>query len=209
MNEIEIDQTYLSDDFISKLNSSEDEKVASAVNLVLENYEIELTYEKIVYLTKMLNGIFINEIDAHHFLRQVKYLINKGLYNRLSKKFKNDLLAIGLNEDKIDLIIEIQRGFFDKNVKKNEINEKKKEVIVKDFEVRTEMPVWNSNYKIKEETLNEDLKKQKILIKFTTKHAHSDDNIPLQNFVLEMNKMQLQSFYEEIEKIQENLDKLS
>ena len=65
--------------------------------------------------------------------------------------------------------------------------------IVKDIQITTNMPVYTSNYNIS--TDGADLKKQKILLKIDFKNDNSS--------LIEMNKNQLYSFYEEIEKIQE------
>jgi hypothetical protein len=66
------------------------------------------------------------------------------------------------------------------------------------------MPVINTNYKIKtESSMNDDVKKQNLIINFNLQSESG-----LNNLFFEMNKAQLINFYEEIEKIQEKLDKL-
>ncbi len=76
---------------------------------------------------------------------------------------------------------------------------------LKDFQINTEMPVSYSNYEVSsqyKEAKNVDYKKQQINFNFTV-HDGSDKEI-----FFSMNKGQLLNFYEEIEKIQEKLDKL-
>jgi regulatory protein YycI of two-component signal transduction system YycFG len=76
---------------------------------------------------------------------------------------------------------------------------------LKDFQINTEMPVSYSNYEVSpvnKDAKNVDYKKQQINFNFTV-HDGSDKEI-----FFNMNKGQLLNFYEEIEKIQEKLDKL-
>lgn len=202
MNEIEIDKEYIDEIFINRLNSLDDEKFNYIINYTLENYQIDSNHEQIAYFCKIIATLFGNEIDSLHFLRQIKYLVNKGSYNRLTKKFKNDLLLLNMNENKIDNLIEIQKNYFEKI---NEINKRENSdnYLVEDFSVKTLMPVHTTNYNLKnndKNILNEDLKKQNILIKLDIK-----DHESLQ---IQMDKTKLINFYEEMEKIQEKLDKL-
>lgn len=207
MNEVEIDQTYLDESFINLINNLENEKLAGIVNYILENFESSFDQEKLANFTKVITALCL-DVDSNKFLRQLRYLINKGTYNRLFKKFKNDLLSINLSEEKIDLMIDIQRNYLEKI---NQINKKEKSkignsnyTILKDFEVKTEMPVFNTNYKIKnEKSMNNDIKKQNLIL-----NLKLQDEVGPNNLILQMDKAQLINFYEEIEKIQEKLDKL-
>jgi hypothetical protein len=113
MNEYEIDQNYLDNEFVNIINIMENEKFAELINLFLENYENSLSHERLTYYTKIISSSIL-DIDSHKLMRQIKYLINKGVYNRLSKKFKNDLLQLLLDEEKIDTLIEIERFHLDK-----------------------------------------------------------------------------------------------
>ena len=69
------------------------------------------------------------------------------------------------------------------------------------------MPVNFSNYPLKSDRMNisnNDMKKQNLILNFEIK----DENNNSKNLMFEMDKVQLSTFYEEIEKIQEKLDKL-
>jgi hypothetical protein len=213
MNELEIDKTYLDIKFVNIINNSQIERLESFFNYVLENFSLENTYDKIFSIHEIISEIFGNNIDASHFYRQVKYLINKGCYNRLLKKFKNDLINLNLEESRVDLIIDLIKNYYEKIIeiqKKEELNTNKSIV---SFEVLTEMPVVNTNYKILNENgeFNKDLRKQDILLKLKIDSNFSDEETKIENnedIIIQMDKTKLVSFYEEIEKIQEKLDLL-
>jgi hypothetical protein len=217
MKEAELDQEYLDEIFINKTNQIDDEQFANLANLILENYNNEATLEQISYLTRYISDAYGNEIDSATTLRKLKYLVHKGMYNRLSKKFKNDLLSINLEESKIEVLIEVQKNYFEKIAEQMKKNGESQNLKVRDFQVTTNMPVYTSNYKLKQDgfpSLNEDLKKQNLLINFQLsgpQNIEESENLGNQNnknLVLEINKLDLINFYEEIEKIQEKLDKL-
>jgi len=204
MNEHEIDKAYLDDKFVNVVNNLENEKFGEFVNLLVENFENDLSHQKISNFSKFFSTSII-EIDSTKFLRQLKYLVNKGTYNRLSKKYKQDLLRIHMNEDKIDIMIEIQRVYFENfNLINKREGEMLKNIILKDFEIKTEMPICNTNYNVKSNfSLNEDIKKQNLIVNL---NLLSSENFT--NLVVQIDKSQLINMYEEIEKIQEKLDKL-
>lgn len=204
MSDLELDQMYMDESFVSLINKSDEEKLVTCVNFLIENYNTEMDYDQIVHVNNSINALYGNHLDANSFRRQMKYLTNKGLYNRLSKKYRNDLIALGFDEDKVNILIELQKNFYENNVKKNENEEKQKDLFVKDFEIKTEMPVYTSNYKIKEENINNDLKKQNVVLNLNIGNQTKSERM-----MLMINKTQLINFYEQIEKIQENLDKLS
>lgn len=204
MNEYELDKSYLDDNFISKINNLDNENLSGLFNLILDDLTNEINNEKISSINNIISALFGNEINSTLFFRQAKYLINKGLYNRLSKKYRNDLLSLNFNQEKTDLLIELMKTYIDKIAEINKKSEMKED-IVKDFEIQTTMPVYTTNYHIKEEKLNEDYKKQTLTLKLELENKNSNNNKEL---FIEMNKSQLVNFYEEIEKIQEKLDKL-
>jgi hypothetical protein len=215
MNELEIDRHYFDNDFISIINNAEIEKLQTFFNFVLENYSYEIDHNKISSIQNIILAFFGNDIDANHFYRQIKYLINKGCYNRLVKKFKNDLINLNFEEIRVDLIVELIKNYYEKIVevqKKDELHTNKSIV---NFEIKTKIPVANTNYKILNEKgeLNKDMKKQNILMKLKLDRKESEENLNLQNnfndeVIIQMDKSQLVDFYEEIEKIQEKLDML-
>ncbi len=214
MKELEIDQNYLDENFIRSVNSLEEEKFNQFVNYFVDKYEDDTDQEKISHYSKIISSLFGSQVvlDPNHFYRQVKYLINKAIYNRVSKKFKNDLLSIEMAEGKIDIIIEAVKLNLERINSANKSNDQiSNNLIVTDFEMRTEMPVSTSNYELSNEAgaLNDDAKKQNLIIKFNLKSkSNEDEKICNSSLAFQMDKTKLIDFYEQVEKIQEKLDKL-
>ena len=68
----------------------------------------------------------------------------------------------------------------------------------------TEMPIHYSDYKIyNEENRNDDIKKQNLFINFKLSEGDKENNC-----LLSIDKEKLIGMYEQIEKLQEKLDKL-
>jgi hypothetical protein len=194
MDENEIDKTYLDEVFINDLNSIDSDRFTFLISLVIENHTEEMNNDKLETITKSISSIFGHDINSSNIYRKLKYMINKGLYNRFTKKYKNDLINLGLDESRVDEIINIAKESTFEPGKNN----KTETNIVKDIQITTNMPVYSSNYNITED--GADLKKQKVVLKLD---YNNDDST-----LIEMNKNQLFTFYQEIEKIQEKLDKL-
>jgi hypothetical protein len=194
MDENEIDKTYIDEVFINNLNSIDTDRLSSLISLVIDNHSEDMNNDKLEKISETISAIFGHDINSSNIYRKLKYLINKGLYNRFTKKYKNDLINLGLDESLVDEIINIAKESTIEPSKtiKTETN------ILKDIQITTNMPVYSSNYNTTQD--GADLKKQKLVIKFDYTNNNSS--------LIEMNKNQLFSFYQEIEKIQEKLDKL-
>jgi hypothetical protein len=198
MYENEIDKAYIDETLIKDLNSIDDERFTTLISLIIESYNEEIANDRLVYITNIISTIFGHEINASNIYRKIKYLINIGIFNRFTKKYKNDLLNLNLDENRADEIITIakENPSIGEIYKLNKTNNN----ILKDVQITTNMPVYTSNYNINATEDGSDLKKQKIMFKFD----YTSDSSTL----VEMNKSQFFSFYQEIEKIQEKLDKL-
>lgn len=205
MNEVQIDRDYIDDAFVAKLNSLDEGTINSLIKLMLEHYDIELTYEKIEYLNQEVKTMYSSEANPEHFIRQLKYLINKGIYNRLLKKYKNDLAEIGIKAEIIELITDLQKKAYEENQRKNEAKSKNETATVKDFSIETEMPVSYSDYPLEiEGKNNEDVKKQNVIFNFKLVEDNKNSD-----HMFKIEKDKLIQFYEQIEIIQEKIDKLS
>jgi hypothetical protein len=204
----------------------------------IENYNAITSQSDFSQISNILISELKTDISFNNFYRQIKYLINKGVYLRLSKKFLVDLINLGLEEDKVSIIRDIQKANLDKlteliNKSQNDSNNNYIKGINKiiDVEIKTQMPIYNGNYEafINNEEKgkidnNEDVNKQNVFINFklnaknicennfkNNENANNKSKGNLgyfQNLNIKMNKVQLAEFYAEIEKIQENLDKL-
>ncbi len=207
MNENEIGSIYLDEAFVKKINNCDLERLSSVLNYMLENYKDEVNSEYLNKMNKAVSSLLTSESDSNNFSRQLKYLINWAVYSRISKKFKNDLLALNFENRAIELICSSVREYLEEINNQNKINDlKNNSFIIKDFEIKTEMPIIQTKYEIKNNSdKNEDLKKQKLLLKLNIQQNNPTE---YQSLVLEMDKNKLISFNEEIEKIQEKLDKL-
>lgn len=209
MNDIEIDKNYFDLNFINIINNCEIERLQSFMNYMLENYSVDNDASDINAIQNIISSLFGNEFDANHFYRQMKYLINKGCYNRLVKKFKNDLINLNFQESRVELIVEMIKSHYEKIVEMQKQNELNLNRSVVNFEIKTEMPVMNTNYKISNANgeANRDMKKQNILMKFKFDNNKGESNLN-DEIIIQMDKTQLVDFYGEIEKIQEKLDLL-
>jgi hypothetical protein len=210
MNDLEIDKIYLDSNFVYLINNCEIDRLQTFFNFALENYSVENDQSKINSIQNIISALFGNDIESNNIYRQVKYLINKGCYNRLLKKFKNDLINLEFKESRVELILESIKNHYERIVelqKKDELNNYQSII---NFEIKTEMPVMNTNFKITNDDgdFNKDLKKQNILMKFQLDKKNCDDSNKNDEILIQMDKTQLVNFYEEIEKIQEKLDLL-
>ena len=193
---------YFDQQFINNISEIENSKFSQLINFVVEGYSYEINHEKLTNISKSFQSIFGNDKNPLTIYRKLKSLIHSCVYNRFSKKFKTELLNLGLKQEKVEILCEIVK------VDLENLNEKLKTSeftsYLKDFEIKTEMPVLFTNYKVlNEETQNQDYKKQSIDINLIINENNENKEI-----FFEMNKSQLVNFHEEIEKIQEKLDKL-
>ena len=199
-----LDKDYLDEVFIKRINNTDTNSLLSLVKLLLENYKTELNYEQIQYFSDQLKSLY-DEQDVDNFIRQLKYLINKGIYNRITKRYKNELIELGIEQEKVEAISNLQKQYQEINFDKNEKNVKNNTIYLKDFDMYTEMPVHYSDYKINnEDQENPDIKKQNIILNLNLSNNEKDEHK-----ILEIDKQKMINLFEKIELIQEYLDKLS
>lgn len=192
---------YFDSQFVAVINDLENSRYSQIISLVIENISYEIDHEKLANMNKIFNSIFSVEKSPLIFYRKLKSLVHCCVYNRFSKKFKNDLLGLGFKQDKLDILCDLVK------IDIENLNEKLKNSglnsYLKDFSINTEMPVSYTSYEVSsKDSKNVDYKKQYLNINFSV-HEENDKEI-----FFNMNKGQLLNFYEEIEKIQEKLDKL-
>ena len=199
-----LDKDYLDEVFIKRINNTDTNSLLSLVKLLLENYKTELNYEQIQYFSDQFKSLY-DEQDVDNFIRQLKYLINKGIYNRITKRYKNELIELGIEQEKVEAISNLQKQYQDINFGKNEKDVKNNTIFLKDFDMYTEMPVHYSDYKINnEDQENPDIKKQNIILNLNLSNNEKDEHK-----ILEIDKQKMINLFEKIELIQEYLDKLS
>ena len=198
------DKDYLDEVFIKRINNTDTNSLLSLVKLLLENYKTELNYEQIQYFSDQFKSLY-DEQDVDNFIRQLNYLINKGIYNRITKRYKNELIELGIEQEKVEAISNLQKQYQEINFDKNEKNVKNNTIYLKDFDMYTEMPVHYSDYKINnEDQENPDIKKQNIILNLNLSNNEKDEHK-----ILEIDKQKMINLFEKIELIQEYLDKLS
>ena len=200
-----IDKDYLDSAFINQINSIDNESLKNLCNLFLSTYKTEYNYEDLEKLKQECQSIIDNELSIEHFIRQLKYLFNKGIYGRINKKHKAELIEFGIAPDKMELICEVEKNFFEKNLEINENDDKNQILTLKDFDMMTEMPVVDTNYKsIVDGEKNEDFKRQQLLINLRLNKNGED-----KREVIQVDKTKLIGLFSQMEKLQEQLDKLS
>ena len=104
------EKLYLDEVFIKRINNTDTNSLLSLVKLLLENYKTELNYEQIQYFSDQFKSLY-DEQDVDNFIRQLKYLINKGIYNRITKRYKNELIELGIEQEKVEAISNLQKQY--------------------------------------------------------------------------------------------------
>ena len=200
-----IDKDYIDTAFINLLNNIDNDSLKNLCNVFLSTYKTQYNYEDLEKLNQECQSIIDNDLNIEHFIRQLKYLFNKGIYGRINKKHKAELIELGVAPDKMEIICEVEKKFFDLNLEKNEEEDKKQILTLKDFDMITEMPVVDTNYKsMVDGEKNEDIKKQQLLINLRLNKNGED-----KREVIQVDKTKLIGLFSQMEKLQEQLDKLS
>ena len=200
-----IDKEYLDNAFISQLNNIDNDSLRNLCNFVLSTYKTEYNYEDLEKLNQECQTIIDNDLNIENFIRQLKYLFNKGIYGRINKKHKAELIELGISPEKMELLCEVEKQYFELNLEKNENDDKKHILNLKDFDMITEMPVVDTKYdSMVDGEKNEDFKKQKLLINLRLNQNGED-----KREVIQVDKTKLIGLFTQIEKLQEQLDKLS
>ena len=105
----------------------------------------------------------------------------------------------------MEIICEVEKKYFENNLEKNEDDDKKHICTLKDFDMMTEMPVVDTRYRImNDEEKNTDFKKQKLFINLRLNKDGKD-----KREVIQVDKTKLIGLFSQMEKLQEELDKLS
>ena len=200
-----IDKEYLEPAFINFINGIDNESLKHLCNVFLSTYKTEYTYDDLEKLNQEIESILDNELASEHFIRQLKYLFNKGIYGRINKRHKAELIELGITPEKMEIIFEAERKYFEENFEKNEEEEKKQICTLKDFDMMTVMPVVDTKYiPVIDEEKNIDFKKQQLLINLRLNKDGKD-----KREVIQVDKTKLIGLFSQMEKLQEELDKLS
>ena len=201
----DIDKEYLDTAFINQLNGIDNESLKNLCNLYLSTYKTEYNYEDLEKLNHECQSVIDNDLNIEHFIRQLKYLFNKGIYGRINKKHKSELIELGLSPEKMEILCEVEKKYFEKNLENNENEDKKNILTLKDFDMMTEMPVVDTKYNtMVDGEKNVDFKKQKLLINLRLNRNGED-----KREVIQVDKTKLIGLFSQMEKLQEQLDKLS
>ena len=105
----------------------------------------------------------------------------------------------------MEIICEVEKKFFETNLEKNDEDDLKQICTLKDFDMMTEMPVVDTDYKaMVDEDKNVDFKKQKLIINLRLNKDGKD-----KREVIQVDKTKLIGLFSQMEKLQEELDKLS
>ena len=201
----DIDKEYLDTAFINQLNGIDNESLKNLCNLYLSTYKTEYNYEDLEKVNHECQSVIDNDLNIENFIRQLKYLFNKGIYGRINKKHKSELIELGLSPEKMEILCEVEKKYFEKNLENNENEDKKNILTLKDFDMMTEMPVVDTKYNtMVDGDKNVDFKKQKLLINLRLNRNGED-----KREVIQVDKTKLIGLFSQMEKLQEQLDKLS
>ena len=199
------DKEYLDDIFINCINGMDNNSLKNLCKIFLSTYKTEYNYEDLEKLNQECQSIINNELAIEQFIRQLKYLFNKGIYGRINKRHKAELIELGINPEKMEIIFEVEKKYFEENLEKNEEEEKKQICTLKDFDMMTEMPVVDTSYTANiDQEKNVDFKKQQLFINLRLNKDGKD-----KREVIQVDKTKLIGLFSQMEKLQEELDKLS
>ena len=200
-----IDKEYLDTVFINQLNGIDNDSFKNLCNYFLNNYKTQNNYEDLDKLHQECQSIIDNDLNTEHFVRQLKYLFNKGIYGRINKKHKADLIELGFTPEKMEILCEIEKKYYEKNLEKTEDEDKAQILTLKDFDMLTDMPVVDTKYNtMVDGEPNNDFKKQKLILNLRLNKNGED-----KREVIQVDKNKLIGLFSQIEKLQEQLDKLS
>ena len=200
-----IDKEYLDTAFINQLNGLDNESFKNLCNFILSTYKTQYNYEELEKIFQECQSVIDNDLNTEHFIRQFKYLFNKGIYGRINKKHKAELVELGFSPEKMEILCEVEKKYFDLNLEKNENEDKIQISTLKDFDMLTEMPVVDTKYNtMVDGEKNEDFKKQKLLINLRLNKNGED-----KREVIQVDKTKLIGLFSQMERLQEQLDKLS
>ena len=205
MAEESLDKEYIDTAFMNQLNAIDNESLKNLSTLILSTYKTEYNYEDLEKLNQECSSLIDNDLNTEHFLRQLKYLFNKGIYSKINKRYKAELIELGMSPEKMEILCEIEKQYFDANLEKNEEEDKNQILTLKDFDMITEMPVVDTQYNtMVDGEKNEDFKKQKLFINLRLNKNGKD-----KREVIQVDKTKLIGLFSQMEKLQEELDKLS
>lgn len=183
------------------LNNIQNESFTELIESVLKYYPDRYNnrnIQNIIYLIKSFDQHNSND-SSELIFRELKDLINKSFYNRLTNKIKSEIVNDGLLSEKADLLFSLLSNYSEKYSIKDQYALSENENKILDFEVITQMPILKTN-SITLDSLNKDIKQQEILLKLDL----GKEDIAQ----ISMNKKMSSKLFEEIEKLQEALDKL-
>lgn len=210
------------------ITSVSNDDLVIILEAILEKYPNKFNKEYTDKLFKGLTRYYGSNIDPEQVFRELKNLITECFFNRLSKKYKAELISKnGLDEERINVVFETLNQY-KSNIEGEADNSNCCEI--KNFEIITSMPISSTNNNLVEETneftTKEDGKQQELTLRLEiskedvtkSKKKNSDNKnalseelkIPEITEIVEMkfNKKKLVSVFEELEKLQEKLDEL-
>jgi hypothetical protein len=200
-----LDKEYIDTAFMNQLNGIDNDSLKHICTLFLSTYKTEYNYEDLEKLNQECQSVLDNDLSTEHFIRQLKYLFNKGIYCKINKKYKAELIELGMSPEKMEILCEIEKQYFESNLEKNEEEDKNYIMTLKDFDMITEMPVVDTQYRtMVDGENNTDFKKQKLLINLRLNKNGED-----KREVIQVDKTKLIGLFSQMEKLQEQLDKLS
>ena len=185
--------------FLNNINNDSFTELIETVVKYYPNKYNSNNNQIIIYLIKSYDQ-HLSHTSSELIFRELKDLINKSFYNRLTNKTKTELINDGLQSEKADLLFSLLSNYPDLYTIINEYAINDHENKIYDFKITTQMPILKTNNDQTFDTLSKDIKQQELLLKLDL----GNDEIAQ----ISMNKKMTSKLFEEIEKLQEALDKL-
>lgn len=173
------------------------------IDLILHCYPDKYTYEYMIKINEYSNRFYGSNIECEKIFREIKNLISDIIYNRISKKYKQELISKGLDSDRLDIIFEKVNEHQTKE--DNDILASNSNCLsLENFMIQTKAPINSTNNRFVEESniLNENLDSKKFEVFMNMEFSNGEKEL------YKINKTNLISMFEEIEKLQEKIDEL-
>lgn len=199
-NEMNEMYTQALNGLITMVNSDD---LSIIMDQILYSYPDKYSFDYMSKINISLKRYYGVSIDCEKIFRELKNFISEIIYNRVSKKFKQELITKGFDSERLDIIFEKineHQSKEDNDILANNSNC----ATLEDFVIQTKAPINTTNNKLVEESnyFNENIDSKKFEVFMNMDLSNGKKEL------LKINKINLISMFEEIEKLQEKIDEL-
>lgn len=185
------------------LNDFNDELFEKLSVLIASHYPNDFSKELNSKVNSLIaeSGFDTLKFSTEYAYREIKSLVSRALFSRLSNKAKGEFIKEGLSDSKVSILFTSLQMYNEKALSEEEISLNDNEIIY-DFELKTEMPLAKTNNHLvnTKDVFNQDFKQQEFILQLDLGIGKVNN--------LTGNKQTMIYMFEQIEKLQEAIDKL-